>query len=44
MDDEHFEAKVDVVVSNRFFGWIVALEWKIVIKGPESEDADKWIN
>lgn len=35
VDDEHFEAKVDVVVSNQFFGWIVALEGKVVVMGPE---------
>lgn len=35
VDDEHFEVKVDVVASNQFFGWIVALEGKVLIKGPE---------
>ena len=36
VDDEHFEAKVDVVVSNQFFGWIFALEGKITIIGPSN--------
>ena len=35
VDDEHFEVRVDVVVSNQFFGWIVGLAGKVVIKGPD---------
>lgn len=36
VDDEHFEVRVDVVVSNQFFGWIVGLEGKAKIKNPEN--------
>ena len=36
VDDEHFEAKVDVVVSSQFFGWIVALEGKVRIEKPNN--------
>lgn len=35
IDDEHFEAKVHVVVSPQFFGWIMALGKGIAITGPE---------
>ena len=35
IDDEHFEAKVNVVVSPQFFGWIMALGKGITITGPE---------
>ena len=36
VDDEHFKVRVDVVVSNQFFGWIVGLAGKVVIKEPEN--------
>lgn len=35
IDDEHFEAKVNVVISPQFFGWIMALGKGITITGPE---------
>lgn len=35
VDDEHFEVRVDVVVSSQFLGWVFALEGKIAIKEPE---------
>ncbi len=35
VDDEHFEVRVDVVVSNQFFGWIVGLAGKVRIISPE---------
>ena len=35
VDDEHFEVRADVVVSNQFFGWIVGLAGRVVIKGPK---------
>lgn len=40
VDDEHFEVRVDVVVSNQFFGWIVALDGKVMIKAPEKVKHD----
>lgn len=43
VDDDHFEAKVDVVVSNQFFGWIVALEGKVRVKETENV-ADRMSN
>ena len=36
VDDEHFEVRVDVVVSNQFFGWIVALGGKVRIANPRN--------
>ena len=35
IDDEHFEAKVNVAISPQFFGWIMALGKGITITGPE---------
>ncbi|MBQ3575455.1 MAG: WYL domain-containing protein, partial [Clostridia bacterium] len=35
IDEEHFEAKVNVAVSPQFFGWIMALGKGITITGPE---------
>ena len=35
VDDEHFRVRVDVVVSDQFIGWIIALGGKVVIEGPE---------
>lgn len=35
IDDEHFEAKVNVAISPQFFGWIMALGRGITITGPE---------
>jgi len=35
IDDNHFEAKVNVAVSSQFFGWIMALGKGITITGPE---------
>ena len=35
IDDDHFEAKVNVAVSPQFFGWIMALGKGITITGPE---------
>lgn len=32
---EHFRVRVDVVVSDQFIGWIIALGGKVVIEGPE---------
>ena len=34
VDDGHFEAKVNVVVSSQFFGWIMALGGGVRITGP----------
>ena len=36
VDDERFEVRVDVVVSNQFFGWIVALGGKVRITNPQN--------
>lgn len=36
VDDEHFKVKVNVVVSNQFLGWIIALSGKVKILSPES--------
>ena len=41
VDDEHFEVRVDVVVSNQFFGWIVALAGKVVIS-MDFKDIYRW--
>ena len=35
IDENHFEARVNVVVSPQFFGWIMALGSGITITGPE---------
>ena len=35
-DQEHFRTKVDVVVSDQFLGWIIALGGDVVIEAPES--------
>lgn len=35
IDENHFEAKVNVAVSTQFFGWIMALGRGISITGPE---------
>lgn len=35
IDDEHFEAKVNVAISPQFFGWVMALGKGITITGPE---------
>jgi len=42
IDENHFSAKVNVAVSNLFFGWIMALE-KVQIIGP-SDVVDKMKN
>ena len=36
VDDEHFRARVDVIVSDQFLGWIIALGGDVVIEGPEN--------
>ena len=36
VDNERFEVRVDVVVSNQFFGWIVALGGKVRITNPQN--------
>ena len=35
IDDEHFKVNVDVVVSNQFLAWIIALEGNVVVVAPE---------
>ena len=35
VDDEHFEARVDVVVSDQFLGWIISLGGKVRVVGPD---------
>ena len=35
VDDEHFEVRVDVQISDQFFGWIIALGDGVEIVGPE---------
>ena len=35
-NDEKFRVKVDVVVSDQFIGWVIALGGKVVIEGPDS--------
>ena len=35
-DAEHFRARVDVVVSDQFLGWVIALGGNVVIEAPES--------
>ena len=35
VDDGHFEAKVDVAVSDQFLGWVIALGDGVTITGPE---------
>ena len=34
VDDEHFKVNVDVVVSNQFLSWVIALEGNVIIDGP----------
>ena len=34
-DNEHFEVNVDVIVSDQFLGWIMALVGKVIIKKPD---------
>ena len=36
LDDEYFTVKVDVAVSEQFFGWVFALGGGVVITGPEN--------
>ncbi len=36
VDDEHFKVKVDVIVSDQFFGWLIALGDKIKIVKPNN--------
>ena len=33
-DDEHFRARVDVVVSDQFLGWVIALGGNVVVEAP----------
>lgn len=35
VDDEYFKVNVDVVVSNQFLAWIIALEGNVVVVAPE---------
>lgn len=35
VDEEHFEAKVDVAVSDQFLGWVIALRDGVTITGPD---------
>ena len=35
-DDEYFTVKVEVAVSNQFFGWVISLGDGVVIEGPKS--------
>lgn len=36
VDDEHLEAKVDVVASNQFFGWIVGIGGGVKVASPKN--------
>ena len=36
IDDDHFSVRVEVAVSEQFFGWIFALGGGVVITGPEN--------
>ena len=36
LDEEHFRARVDVAVSNQFFGWVFALGGNVAIESPQS--------
>ncbi len=36
LDEEHFRTRVDVVVSNQFFGWVFALGGNVIIESPQS--------
>ena len=36
LDEEHFEANVEVAVSPQFLGWIASLNPSLYIAGPES--------
>ncbi len=35
VDSEHFEVKVDVIMSDQFLSWVIALDGNVVIKSPE---------
>ena len=35
VDEEHFEVRVDVVLSDQFLGWVIALGEGVTITGPE---------
>ena len=35
VDEDHFQAKVEVVVSNNFFGWVLGLGEGVTLIGPE---------
>ena len=35
VDEDHFEVKVDVAVSDQFLGWVIALGEGVTITGPE---------
>ena len=35
MDEDHFQAKVEVVVSNNFFGWVLGLGEGVKIAAPQ---------
>ena len=36
VDEEHFQATINVVVSNNFLGWLIGLGDDIKIVGPEN--------
>ena len=36
VDEEHFRATINVVVSNNFLGWLIGLGDDIKIVGPEN--------
>ncbi|MBO4864189.1 MAG: WYL domain-containing protein [Eubacterium sp.] len=36
VDEEHFKVNVDVVVSNQFLSWVIALEGNVMIIGPDN--------
>ena len=36
VDDDTFRVKIDVVVSAQFLSWVIALEGKVQIEGPDS--------
>lgn len=46
VDDEHFDVRVNVVVSSQFLSWVIALEGKVVIAEPNNvkEEMQKLIN
>ena len=35
VDEDHFEVRVDVVLSDQFLGWVIALGEGVTITGPE---------